>query len=156
MNKRALYWGLGVASLWMWVFRGVSALKIGLKDIRLYSLAGDGGTLQVTIYIQNPLLVSVVVRSITGVIKIMGKEVGIIDYPVAQRINARSVNYLPVLVQVDYKSLGEAVWQNIQSGTIQTLSVELEGTITAGEKYPVRLPIRKLWTYNDIIQGIAE
>ena len=155
-NKKALYLGLGIASLWMWVFRGVSALKVGLKDIRLVNIAGDNATLQVTIYLQNPLLVSVVVRSITGVIRIMGKDVGIIDYPISQRIKARSINYLPVQVHVDYISLGDAVWANIQTGTIQTLTVELDGTITAGEKHPIKLPIRKLWTYNDIIQGSAE
>lgn len=155
-DKQAWIVGLSAATFWLLVLRGASALKIGLKSVRLQQVNGDIATLQVMLYVQNPLIASVLIRNVAGQINIMGIPVGTIDYPINRRIEARSITYIPVQVEVSYSKLGDAVWANIMSGDVQTLSIELDGTITAGERYAVSIPIHKVWTYSDIINKQAE
>ena len=155
-EKQAWIVGLSAAAFWLLVLRGASALKIGLKYIQLISVNGDTATMQVMLYVQNPLIASVLVRSVSGTVSIMGIPVGVIDYPINKRIEARSISYIPVQVEISYSKLGDAIWANIMSGSVQTLSIELDGKITAGEQYSISVPIRKLWTYSDIINRQAE
>lgn len=155
-DKKAAYIGLAVAGFWYYFLRGVTALKIGLKQLRITGIDGDTATLEVTLFIQNPLLAQVFVRSVSGTISIMGIPVGTIDYPINRRIKSRSITYLPVRVQISYSALGDALWANIMTGDIQTLIIELQGTITTGEKVEIPIPVRKSWTYSDIIESNAE
>ena len=151
-EKRAIGYGLLAASFWYLFLRGVKALRVGLQQLRLVSVESETATLEVMLYVRNPLLVSVLVRDISGTISIMGIPVGTINYPINRRIAAQGVSYIPVQVHISYQALGASLFTNILSGSVQSLLIELQGKVTAGEKIPVSVPIRKAWTYNDIIQ----
>ena len=146
--------GVSILAVGVWWFglRGASALKVGLHSLRLAGIAADTATLEVTLYVRNPLLATVFVRSISGTVSVMGIPVGVVDCPVNQRILARQTTYIPIPVQISYANLGAAAYTNIMTGSVQSLAIELQGKICAGESVPVNIPIRKIWTYNDIIQ----
>ena len=146
--------GLSVLAVGVWWFglRGASALKVGLYSVRLAGVSTDSATLQVTLYVRNPLLATVFIRSISGTVSVMGVPVGVVDYPINQRILARQTTYIPVNVQVSYANLGAAAFANITTGSVQSLIIEMQGKITTGESVVFPVPIRKVWTYNDIIQ----
>ena len=155
-DKQAICIGLAVAGFWYYFLRGASALKLGLKSLRLSGISMDTATLEVTLYVRNPLLATVFVRSIAGTISVMGMPVGVIDTVINKRIYARSTSYIPVHVQISYAAMGAAAWANIMSGNVQTLTVEFAGKITAGEKVALPIPVKKLWTYQDIIEKEAQ
>ena len=155
-NQQAIGAGLLVAGFWYYVLRGASALRIGLKRLRLLTIGLDASTIEALLYVYNPLLATVFVREVQGTIYIQGQPVGVVNYPVNRRIQARSTTYIPVQLIVSPTALGAAAWQNIMSGSIQTLTIELKGTIRTGEQVVLPIPIRKTWTYNDIIEREAQ
>ena len=155
-DRKAIGLGLVAAGFWYLFLRGASALKLGLKSLRLSGISLESATLEVTLFVRNPLLATVFVREIAGTISVMGVPVGVIDTVINKRIFARSTSYIPVQVQISYAAMGAAAWQNIMSGNVQTLTVEFDGKIKAGERFSVPIPVKKLWTYRDIIEKEAQ
>lgn len=152
-DNKAIKLGLLATGFWYFFLRGAIALRVGLKSVRLVEVFGDRATVEIMLYVYNPTLASVLVRSLRGTVSVMGMPVGEIDYPVNARIKARRTAVVPVMVDVSSSAFGEAMWNNIQTGHIETMAIELNGSVVCGEKVPISYPIRKLWVWQDIIDS---
>ena len=148
-EKIVVYTLLGLYGLWYGVLRGVNAVKVVFENLSLVSINEGSLTFNLSILIHNPLWVDVVVNDIVGDIAIMNIPCAVVNYPVNQRLYGGKTSRLQVNFDVFLADLGDALYQNIMTGDIETLIMNFNGYVTIKG---VRIPIDKEFTIKEIIR----
>lgn len=150
MNKKQAWWIFGAGVVYYYFLRGVRSLQFGIDRFHLVSFNDKMAEFEVVFFAYNPLLISLFLRNVSGTIRLMGKEIGSVDYPVNQNVLARSYTLIPVRFTVDYAKLGDGLVSYLKTGNVSTLLIEFDGTISLGQDRIVNVPIKKQITWGDI------
>lgn len=150
MNKKQAWWIFAAGVVYYYFLRGVRSLKFGIDRFHLVSFNDKMAEFEVVFFAYNPLLVSLFLRNVNGTIRLMGREIGSVDYPVNQNVLARSYTLIPVRFTVEYAKLGDGLVSYLRTGNVSTLLIEFDGTISMGQDRIVSVPIKKQITWGDI------
>lgn len=145
--------GLGVGLLWYGVLRGASAIVVKVQDymLRTFNIQNKTVSVSINFYIKNPLFVGVTLNNIVGDVYIQGVNVGAVNQDLNYFIAGGKTHIIPVIVDLQLSSLSEAVWRNIESGDVHTLTVDFDGKLYVG-KYNVGVPVEVNLDYNDLFK----
>lgn len=152
MSNTWLKIGIGAALLWYGVLRGAKGLVIKVRDysFRSISLTDMTVSLNLNFLIKNPLLVGLTLKGITGDVYAQGQKVGEVNTTLDYYISGMHTHIVPVVVDLDMKSCGQAALLNIQSGNIRTLTIAFDGKLYVGS-WSVAVPIQIELDYNDLV-----
>lgn len=143
------YWVLGgVAAIALF---GKQKISFGLKDIRLAGMiTTDIIPIRLVAWIKNETLVSVLVRSMSGVLVCNGQVVASVSQTINKRISSQS--YIEQFIYVDLHNQAAlaALFENINSGDINNLAFDFIGEVVVGEQWPIGLKFKRLFTWSDI------
>lgn len=142
------------AVLWYGLLRGVNALVMGVRGFRFsgISLTNRTATFVLDFQIHNPLFVGVTLNSVLGDVYIQGVKCGAVQNIYNYYLSGGKTHNIPVSVTIDLSGLASAVVANIESGNVQTLTIDFDGAVVVGSSGLVRLPIQKTITYNDLLK----
>lgn len=142
----------GVAAL---AFLGKQKLSFGVKNVLLRgAITKDIIPLRVLVWIGNSTIVSVLVRSLSGVLLCNGQTVASIAQPINKRIAANSYIEQAIMIDLHNQESLAALFANVQSGDINNLAFELVGEVVVGEQWPVGIKFNRIFTWSDIQQMI--
>ena len=142
----------GVAAL---AFLGKQKLSFGVKSVLLRgAITKDIIPLRVLVWIGNSTIVSVLVRSLSGVLLCNGQTVASIAQPINKRIAANSYIEQAIMIDLHNQESLAALFANVQSGDINNLAFELVGEVVVGEQWPVGIKFNRIFTWSDIQQMI--
>lgn len=142
----------GVAAL---AFFGKQKLSFGVKNVLLRgAITKDIIPLRVLVWIGNSTIVSVLVRSLSGVLLCNGQTVASIAQPINKRIAANSYIEQAIMIDLHNQESLAALFANVQSGDINNLAFELVGEVVVGEQWPVGIKFNRIFTWSDIQQMI--
>lgn len=140
----------GVAAL---AFLGKQKLSFGVKSVLLRgAITKDIIPLRVLVWIGNSTIVSVLVRSLSGVLLCNGQTVASIAQPINKRIAANSYIEQAIMIDLHNQESLAALFANVQSGDINNLAFELVGEVVVGEQWPVGIKFNRIFTWSDIQQ----
>lgn len=146
-----------------WLLGGIVAiaflakqrLSFGVKAVYLNGLITlQKIPLRIDIWIANKTIGSVLVRSLSGALICNGQTVATISQMVNKRISANSYIEQSVLIDLHNQESLQALFANIQSGSIDNLAFELIGEVVVGEQWPVAVEFNRVFTWADIRQMI--
>lgn len=106
--------------------------------------------LKVVGWLVNSTIAGVLVRSISGVLVCNGQVVASISQLVNKRIRSNSFVKQDLNVDIYFQESLAALWENIQTGDVTSLSFELVGEVVVGEQWPVGLKFNRVFTWNEI------
>ena len=142
----------GVAAL---AFLGKQKLSFGVKNVLLRgAITKDIIPLRVLVWIGNSTIVSVLVRSLSGVLLCNGQTVASIAQPINKRIAANSYIEQAIMIDLHNQESLAALFANVQTGDINNLAFELVGEVVVGEQWPVGIKFNRIFTWSDIQQMI--
>ena len=143
--------GLGLGLLYYGVLRGAKGLvvKVHSYSFRGISFTDNTVSLNLNLSIKNPLLIGLTIKGVLGDVYVQGQKVGTVNTTYDYYLAGGKTHILPVIVNLQTSSLGEAALQNIQSGNIQTLTISFNGKIMVG-KYGVGVPLQIDLDYKDL------
>lgn len=151
--ERFIKIGLGLGFLWLGVLRGAKGLIVRVKNYTFNSINTDGTiSLNLNLLIKNPLLVGVIIKSVIGEVYAQGFKIGDVNTSYNYYIAGGRTHILPVVVNLNFSSISQALLLNIQSGDIKTLTVAFNGELIAG-KYNIPIPLQFEMDYNDLTKG---
>lgn len=133
--------------LWFGLLRGVKAAKVTFDKLRVVAVRTKSFVYRITLFVHNPLLVDILVNNIEGDVYMQGIKVAEVNYPVNQVIRSFATTAFDIEFEAFSDKLGEALWNNIQTGDAHTLIVRFDGYITIKG---VRIPVVKDFTYDEI------
>lgn len=145
-NSAAIWIGAGML-LWFGLLRGVKAAKVTFDKLRVVAVRTKSFVYRITLFVHNPLLVDILVNNIEGDVYMQGIKVAEVNYPVNQVIRSFATTAFDIEFEAFNDKLGEALWNNIQTGDAHTLIVRFDGYITIKG---VRIPVVKDFTYDEI------
>ena len=145
--------GLGVGLLWYGVLRGAKGLVVRLKSYSFRSVNLNDSTvsLNLNLLIKNPLLVGLTIKGVLGDVFVQGHKVGTVNTAYDYYLAGGKTHILPVVVNLNMASVGQAALLNIQSGDIRTLTIAFNGKIFVGS-YSVGIPLQFELDYNDLTE----
>lgn len=131
-------------------------LIVGVKGVYLNGLVTDKLIpLNVVVYISNKtILGSMLIRSISGVLRCEGRTIATIDQLVNRRIPAGKYIEHVLQININGSESLQALWSNIQGGNVNTLAFDLLGEVVIGEQWPIPIKFNKLFTWNEIQQMV--
>lgn len=139
--------GIGAAI----AFVGSQRFTFGVKGVYLAGVVTPQLIpLRVVVYLVNKTIGKLMVRSISGELVCEGQRVATINQKVNKRISSGRYIEQGLLVDIHIQESLQALFSNIQSGDITSLSFVFEGKIYVGEQYPVGIRFKKLFTWKDI------
>ena len=147
MSKTGILLLLG-AGLWFMARRTVNNVSVRFERLRFAGFTANGVNLEAVLLIHNPLLADVSVSNIVGDLYVMDRHCAVIDYPINQVLAAKKTNRFSVLLNLNTQQLGQALWDNIQTGDIKTLTVLLDGYVTVGG---IRIPVNRQFVISDFV-----
>lgn len=151
MNQKQAWYIFGAGVIYYYFLRGVRSLRFGIERFNLISFTDKIAEFEVVFYAYNPLLVGLFMRNVSGTIRLMGVEIGYVNYPVNQEVLPRNYTFIPVRFSVDYAKLGNGLVSYLKTGNVSTLLIEFDGLVTVGREKIVSVPIRKQITWGDLI-----
>lgn len=143
--------GIGAALLWYGVLRGAKGLIVKIRDYSFRSVNLVDGTvsLNLNFLIKNPLAVGLTLKGIAGTVYAQGHKVGEINTTIEYYLSGWHTHIVPVIVNLNMASVGEAALLNIQSGDIRSLTIAFDGKLYVG-KYNVGVPVQLNLNYEDL------
>lgn len=111
------------------------AYKIG--DVQVMSISREEIKLNLNLLINNPTSIRAQVGKFVANVYINNQQVGVVDYPVNRYI-VPGVNNITVGITLNHNSVGNILWQQIQSGNIYNMSFDVDGTLSIDNR-PIRL-----------------
>ena len=144
--------GLGIGLLWYGVLRGAKGLMVRIHSYSFNSvnLSDMTASLNLNLSIKNPLLVGLTIKGVQGDVYAQGQKVGTVNTSYNYYLAGGKTHVLPVVVNLDMTSAGQAALLNIQSGDVRTLTIAFDGKLFAG-KYNVGVPLKFELDYNDLM-----
>ena len=150
MNKW-LKIGLGAGLLWFGILRGAKGLVVRIKSysFRSIDLTNNTVSLNLNLLIKNPLLVGLTIKGVMGDVFVQGYKVGTINTAYDYYLAGGHTHVLPVVVNLQMASVGQAALLNIQSGDIRTLTIAFNGKLYVGSR-TIGIPLQFELDYNDL------
>lgn len=144
--------GLGCALLYYAVLRGARGLVIKVQSWSFRNIDLDAQTvsLNINMLIKNPLLVGLTIKGVKGDVYMQGLKVGYVNTTFNYYLAGGHTHVLPVIVNLGIGDLGQAIWQNIQSGNINTLTVAFDGKVYVGD-VNVPVPVQVELDYKSLL-----
>lgn len=132
------------------VRRVLRGLAIKFNGVRIVSTTADyTAQLQINALLRNTLPFSVTVDSIDGLVYLNGVQAGTITQYTPITIHARAITPASLMLNVDFKAVGEGVQANIMSGAVQNLNIRIVGNmVVEGRKFN----IDKVFSYGDFVK----
>lgn len=143
---------IGGALLYYGVLRGAKGLQVKMYNYEFGGIDLTNGIvkLKLNILVKNPLLVGLVLKSVTGDVYVQGVKAGYVNTVLDYKISGGKTHIIPVVVNLKMSELGQAVVLNIQSGNVNSLSVKFDGRLYVGD-YGVNIPLVIEKGYNDLV-----
>ena len=153
MIDRIVKIGLGAAFLWYGILRGAKSLVVRVNNFSFRSIDLNTGTvsLNLNLFIKNPLLVGITIKGVLGDVYAQGYKVGTVNTAYDYYIAGGKTHILPVIVDLNMMDVGQAAILNIQSGDIRTLTIAFDGKLYVGS-YSVAIPLQLELDYNDLVK----
>ena len=150
--EKLLKIGLGIGLLWYGILRGARGLVVKVHSYTFQSVNVSDQTVNINLnlYIRNPLLIGLKIKSIVGEIYAQGHQVGYVDQILNYYIAGRRTHIIPLNVKLHLEDLTQAAWLNIQSGDIRTLTVAFDGKVYVGDS-DIGIPLQFNLNYNQLV-----
>lgn len=152
MESRTIFKiGLGLGCLYFAVVRAARGLIVGLQSYYLQTidLANKVVQLKLNLQIRNPFLIGVKIRNIVGDLYIQGKKVGGVNTTLDYYIAGGKTHVLPVVVNLNTESAGQAIWTNILSGDINALTIAFNGKLYVS-RFNIAVPLQIEYNVKDL------
>ena len=142
---------MGAGLLWFGILRGAKGLVVRIKSysFRSIDLTNNTVSLNLNLLIKNPLLVGLTIRGVMGDVFVQGYKVGTINTAYDYYLAGGHTHVLPVVVNLQMASVGQAALLNIQSGDIRTLTIAFNGKLFVGSR-TIGIPLQFELDYNDL------
>lgn len=149
--KRLVEIGLGLGLLWYGVLRGAKGLVVRIKNytFRSVDISNMTVSLNLNLLVKNPLLIGLTIKNVQGDVYVQGHNVGYVNTVLNYYIAGGKTHVLPVVVNLNMASVGQAALLNIQSGDIRTLTIAFNGKMYVS-KYNAPVPLQFELDYNDL------
>lgn len=144
--------GVGAGALYVIYRIAVQNLVVGIQRAFLYGLNIEKGiaAVQLNVSLQNPLPFGVTVKNIVGTVYAGGVPIGTVNTTLNYYVGGAKVHILPVIVNLTADGMGQAVWQNIQTGNINNLVISFDGKIHA-TKLNIGIPLQFDLKWSDLV-----
>ena len=125
---------------------------VAVRDYSFRGLSLTDGTvsLNLNFLIKNPLFVGLTLKGIAGDVYAQGQKVGYINTTIDYYLSGGHTHVVPVVVNLNMSSVGQAALLNIQSGDISTLTIAFDGKIYIGS-YSIGIPVQITLNYEDLV-----
>lgn len=142
---------MGAGLLWFGILRGAKGLVVRIKSysFRSIDLTNNTVSLNLNLLIKNPLLVGLTIKGVMGDVFVQGYKVGTINTAYDYYLAGGHTHVLPVVVNLQMASVGQAALLNIQSGDIRTLTIAFNGKLYVGSR-TIGIPLQFELDYNDL------
>ena len=143
---------LGCGLLWYGILRGARGLVIGVKNYSFRSIdfATNTVALNLNILVKNPLLVGITIKGIQGDVYAQGVKVGTVNTTYDYYLSGSHTHVLPVVVNLNFGDVGNALLLNIQSGDIKNMTIAFDGKVYAGTG-AIGIPVQFELDYNKLV-----
>lgn len=132
--------------------QGVKNIKIIFNRIDISEIDLGLLRLNINLYVKNPLPISFNISDIAGDIYIQDVNCGKIDYPVNQTLRGLSTSEFNVSFNIKQEQLGEALFANIMTGDVKTLTCRFVGYVKFGK---VKVKVDHKFGFKDIFRQYA-
>lgn len=131
---------------------GRQQLALGVRGVYLNGMITTQIIpLRVVVWIANKTIIGrVLVRSLSGVLMCNGQTVASISQLINKRIAANSYIEQNIVIDLHAQESLQALFANVQSGSIDNLAFELIGEVVVGEQWPVGIKFNRVFTWADI------
>lgn len=145
--------GIGAGLLWYGILRGAKSLVFGVRNYSISTISLSDGTaaLNLNLSVRNPLLVGVTIRGIVGDVYAQDILVGKVNMRYDYYIAGGKTHVIPIIVNLDLRSVGSALVENINSGDINTLNLKFDGKVAVGDYY-IGIPVKLNIGYKDLVK----
>jgi|GEM_PF-1567394 len=138
---------MGIGGLAYFARRTVRNIKVIFDSLKVYEVRADNVVFQVSVLFYNPLFIDVKLQSLAGKIYLMGREAAVMESELNQTLYRRTQSSLAFYFKSTMEELGTALWDNIRTGDVKTLTIRFVGHLTVND---TQIPIDKIFTYDDL------
>lgn len=126
MDKAILFIGGALALIYLRARNILNRLAYKIAGVQLVSFSADEIKLNLNLLINNPTNITAQIGQFVADVYINDQLVGNINYPVNRYLTS-GVNNITVGVVFNSKTAGEVIWQQLQSGNIYNMAMDIEG-----------------------------
>lgn len=138
---------LGIGAIAYIARRTVDKIQVIFDSIKVHEIRPDSVLFQVNLFFYNPLFVDVTINSFSGQIYIMGRYNAHVEAELDQVLLKRTKSSYSFYFKSTPQELGNALWENIQTGDIRTLAIRFDGYV---EVNGVKIPVKKDFSYDEL------
>lgn len=144
--------GLGIGALWLAFRIAAKGLVVGVSKVLLKGIDISQGVAQVqlNVSVRNPLPVGVKVKDITGSVYANGVQIGYVNTVFDYLLGGERTHILPVIVNLTADGMGQALWNNIQTGNINNLVLDFDGQLHV-TKLNIAVPVELSFKWRDLV-----
>lgn len=144
--------GLGIGALWLAFRIAAKGLVVGVSKVLLKGIDISQGVAQVqlNVSVRNPLPVGVKVKDITGSVYANGVQIGYVNTVFDYLLGGERTHILPVIVNLTADGMGQALWNNIQTGNINNLVLDFDGQLYV-TKLNIAVPVELSFKWRDLV-----
>lgn len=144
--------GLGIGALWLAFRIAAKGLVVGVSNVLLKGLdiANGKAQVQINVSVRNPLPVGVKVNDVVGEVYVGNTQVGYVNTQLNYLCSGEKTHVLPVIVNLTSQGLGQALWNNIQTGNINNLVISFDGALRV-TKLNIRVPLELQFRWSDLV-----
>lgn len=145
--------GLGIGALWLAFRIAAKGLVVGVSKVLLKGIDLSQGIAQVqlNVSVRNPLPVGVKVKDITGSVYANGVQIGYVNTVFDYLLGGERTHILPVIVNLAADGMGQALWNNIQTGNINNLILDFDGQLHV-TKLNIAVPVELSFKWRDLVR----
>lgn len=152
MSRRniILLLGVGAAFVFLKARDILSRLKYKIADIYVVTLGREEIKLNVNLLINNPTNIRAQVGNFLANVYINSQYVGKIDYPINRYLNS-GINSFTVGVVLNPTSVGNVIWQQLQSGNIFNMDMDVVGSVEIDDRalnVKAHFILEDFWDFN--------
>lgn len=136
-SNMILFGGAVLAYLYLHARNILNRLAYKIGGVQVVSISREEIKLNLNLLINNPTSIRAQVGKFVANVYINNQQVGVVDYPVNRYI-IPGVNNITVGITLNHNSVGNILWQQLQSGNIYNMSMDVAGTISIDDR-PLKL-----------------
>lgn len=144
--------GLGAALIYMHLRNVWNRLAYKIVGIQLVNVGREEIKLNINLLINNPTNIRAQVGDFIAKVYINSQYVGNINYPINRYINP-GVNDFTVGVVLKQKEIGNILWQQLQSGNLYNMDMDIDGSFDIDDKklsVKLHFILQDFWDYTKI------
>lgn len=148
--QKVAVWGVfGLTFLAIYMKHRIDSIGLSLRNLTLISYDSDTKTalLNLVVSVRYPLPFDVLAKHLTGMLYIQGAPVASIDTEVNRYLRSDAENLMTIPVSVDITQLGTGIWNNIQTGNVRTLMLQLDARLTTNV---IPISLHRVLTWEDL------